>query len=56
MLGDALKGPEPDNDDWRRFRLIEAENSRLRAALNGIIQSLELSHPVAEIARKALEQ
>jgi len=55
MLGDALQGETPDRDDWRRIRLIEAENHRLRAALHRIIQDLELSHPVAEIARAALK-
>lgn len=55
MLGDALQGPEPDRYDWTRFRLIEEENARLRAALKpfrDLIEVIECTagHPYADDA------
>lgn len=42
MLGDALQGPEMDRDDFRRLRLIEEENQRLRMALEPFVRAAEI--------------
>lgn len=54
MLGDALQDPAgPDRYDWTRFRLIEEENSKLRADVEQLLEALKGVVRVAD--RKTVE-